>query len=466
MNKLKSNKLWIIYGIVFAAFVCMGVFAGLHHEPWADEAQSWLIARDTNNLIDLLKAVKYEGTLPTWHLINKAFQLAGLDYDHIFVIPLVFSAIGVILLFFTDAPLPVKIMLPFSFFVVYQNSVVARQYAMVFPAMMLIVIFYRKRFDVPVRYHLALFLLALTSSYGVVVTSSFMLWDFICMVRKKFKDPVFKKTYIPFFTTGIVIVVMSILSLPPADCSMTFEKESFAKNVVTALLFNLASEIYIWIFLILLYGLLMYYFRHRLLQVLVILLPLVIYMNVLYQRPWHMTYLFFLLVSLMIIFRDDFKKTSWHIEDIGNLLTKSIITLLLAVQCFTGFYSIYYDYQYAYCPAKEVAEFLRPYVESDTTIDRLVFYAIAVSPYYDYSIYSNDPYGKAYYVWSKNAPNFVTTEEQPGVVVTYRHLERFDNPDYDFYKFDSHMIFKLDEAEQIPYVVYVRKDIQRSSHND
>ena len=46
MNKLKSNKLWIIYGIVFAAFVCMGVFAGLHHEPWADEAQSWLIARD------------------------------------------------------------------------------------------------------------------------------------------------------------------------------------------------------------------------------------------------------------------------------------------------------------------------------------------------------------------------------------------------------------------------------------
>ena len=58
-------------------------------------------------------------------------------------------------------------------------------------------------------------------------------------------------------------------------------------------------------------------------------------------------YLFFLLVSLMIIFRDDFKKTSWHIEDIGNLLTKSIITLLLAVQCFTGFYSIYYDYQYA-----------------------------------------------------------------------------------------------------------------------
>ena len=191
MNKIKPRKIWIIYGIVFAAFVCMGVFAGLHHEPWADEAQSWLIARDNNNLIDLLKAVKYEGTLPTWHLINKAFQLAGLDYDHMFVIPLVFSAIGVILLFFTDAPLWSKIMLPFSFFVVYQNSVVARQYAMVFPAMMLIVLFYKKRFDVPVRYHLALFLLALTSSFGVVISCSFMLWDFIIMLKKRFEDPAY-----------------------------------------------------------------------------------------------------------------------------------------------------------------------------------------------------------------------------------------------------------------------------------
>ena len=52
MNKIKPNKTWIIYGIVFAAFMCIGIFAGLHHEAWADEAQSWLIARD-NDLIGI-----------------------------------------------------------------------------------------------------------------------------------------------------------------------------------------------------------------------------------------------------------------------------------------------------------------------------------------------------------------------------------------------------------------------------
>ena len=456
MNKLKSNKLWIIYGIVFAAFVCMGVFAGLHHEPWADEAQSWLIARDNNNLIDLLKAVKYEGTLPTWHLINKAFQLAGLDYDHMFVIPLVFSAIGVILLFFTDAPLWSKIMLPFSFFVVYQNSVVARQYAMVFPAMMLIVIFYRKRFDVPVRYHLALFLLAITSSFGVVISCSFMLWDFIIMLKKRFEGPAYKKYLLPFFGTGIVILVMSYLSLPPDDCSTALNKYSLSKNATNALLFNIENIALRYIFLALMLALFVYYFRRILIQALVMTAPLIIFMAVVYQREWHMTYLFFLLVSLLMIFRDDFKKAERPFEKPANVLANIMVVMLLAVQCAAGVYSVYYEHQHAYSPAKEIAEFLRPYAGEGAVIDREGFNAIALSPYYNQPLYTNDTCGKAYFIWSYNVPNDKLTKEYPDVFVTFRYYEKFGQ-DYDVYKFDSHMIFKFGELETEPYIVYIRK---------
>ena len=456
MNKIKPRKIWIIYGIVFAAFVCMGVFAGLHHEPWADEAQSWLIARDNNNLIDLLKAVKYEGTLPTWHLINKAFQLAGLDYDHMFVIPLVFSAIGVILLFFTDAPLWSKIMLPFSFFVVYQNSVVARQYAMVFPAMMLIVIFYRKRFDVPVRYHLALFLLAITSSFGVVISCSFMLWDFIIMLKKRFDGPAYKKYLLPFFGTGIVILVMSYLSLPPDDCSTALNKYSLSKNATNALLFNIENIALRYIFLALMLALFVYYFRRILIQALVMTAPLIIFMAVVYQREWHMTYLFFLLVSLLMIFRDDFKKTERPFEKPANVLANIMVVMLLAVQCAAGVYSVYYEHQHAYSPAKEIAEFLRPYAGEGAVIDREGFNAIALSPYYDQPLYTNDTCGKAYFIWSYNVPNDKLTKEYPDVFVTFRYYEKFGQ-DYDVYKFDSHMIFKFGELETEPYIVYIRK---------
>ena len=458
MNKIKPRKIWIIYGIVFAAFVCMGVFAGLHHEPWADEAQSWLIARDNNNLIDLLKAVKYEGTLPTWHLINKAFQLAGLDYDHMFVIPLVFSAIGVILLFFTDAPLWSKIMLPFSFFVVYQNSVVARQYAMVFPAMMLIVIFYRKRFDVPVRYHLALFLLAITSSFGVVISCSFMLWDFIIMLKKRFEGPAYKKYLLPFFGTGIVILVMSYLSLPPDDCSTALNKYSLSKNATNALLFNIENTALRYIFLALMLALFVYYFRRVLIQALVMTAPLIIFMAVVYQREWHMTYLFFLLVSLLMIFREDFKKTERPFEKPANVLANIMLIMLLAVQCAAGVYSVYYEHQHAYSPAKEIAEFLRPYAGEGAVIDREGFNAIALSPYYDQPLYTNDTCGKAYFIWSYNVPNDKLTKEYPDVFVTFRYYEKFGQ-DYDVYKFDSHMIFKFGELETEPYIVYIKKNI-------
>ena len=456
MNRLKPNKLWIIYGIVFAAYLCIGIFAGLHHEPWSDEAQSWLIARDSHNLIDLLRAVKYEGTLPTWHLINKVFQLAGLKYDYIFVIPLLFSAIGVILLFFTDAPLWSKIMLPFSFFVVYQNAVVARQYALVFPAMMLIVLLYRKRFEKPVRYHLALFLLAITSSYGVVISCSFMLWDFIGMVRKRFNDPKYKKSIVPFFATGLVIVVMSYLSLPPDDCSMSLTQYSFSKNATNALLFNIDNSVVQIGFLIIVLLLLIYYFRHNLVQFIVIFAPLILFMNVVYQREWHMTYLFCLIVSLMILFRGDFRKTSRSFEKPANMIANCIVILFLAVHCAAGLYSVYYDYRNTYSPAKDVAEFIKPYVESGAVIDREGFYAVAISPYYDHSIYSNDTCGKTYFIWSFNVPNDELTREYPDVFVTFRYYEKFEQ-DYDVYKFDDHMIFKFNELDHTPYIVYVKK---------
>ena len=459
MNRIKPNKQWLIYAIVFVAYVCIAIFAGIHHEPWADEAQSWLIARDSHSLIEIFRAVKYEGTLPTWHLINKAFQLAGLDYNHLFVIPLVFSAIGVILLFFTDAPLLAKVMLPFSFFVVYQNSVVARQYALVFPVMMLIVIIYKKRFEMPVRYHLVLFLLALTSSYGVVISCSFMLWDFIEMAQRKFKVPGFKRFIVSFISTGVAIVAISILSLPPKDSSASINKFPFAKNATNALLFGIYDKAIQYVFLGLVVILLAYYFRKHLIQVVILSAPLILFMSILYQRLWHMTYLFCLLVSLMIIFYDGFAKTSGHRGELLNLLTKIVLIALLSVQCFTGFYSIYYDHQYAYSPAKEVASLIKPYVESGASINRSGFPSIAVSPYFDNSIYSNDTCGKTYYVWSYNVGNGIFTEEYPDVVVAGQKIDKLDDNDYDVYEYESHMIFKLSESEAIDYIVYVKKGI-------
>jgi hypothetical protein len=285
-----------------------------------------------------------------------------------------------------------------------------------------------------------------------------MLWDFIIMLKKRFDGPAYKKYLLPFFGTGIVILVMSYLSLPPDDCSTALNKYSLSKNATNALLFNIENTALRYIFLALMLALFVYYFRRILIQALVMTAPLIIFMAVVYQREWHMTYLFFLLVSLLMIFRDDFKKTERPFEKPANVLANIMLIMLLAVQCAAGVYSVYYEHQHAYSPAKEIAEFLRPYAGEGAVIDREGFNAIALSPYYDQPLYTNDTCGKAYFIWSYNVPNDKLTKEYPDVFVTFRYYEKFGQ-DYDVYKFDSHMIFKFGELETEPYIVYVKKNI-------
>ncbi len=457
MTSKKISGLWILYGAVFIAFICIGIFAGCHHEPWADEAQSWLIARDNHTLADLLYAVKYEGTLPVWHLILKAFQLLGLDYRHIYIVPLLLTAAGVVILFFTDAPVVAKVMLPFSYFVIFQNAVSARAYAMVFPAMMLIVLFYKNRYKAPVRYHLSLFFLSMSSSYGVIIAYSFMLWDFISMFRGKQGEADNKKFKFTFYATGLILALISVLSLPPDDCSFGLYRISFAESATNAMLFSIHNKIVQYIFLLAVFLLLLYYFRHCLVRFLVMFMPLVLYMIFVYQRLWHMTYLFFLIASLMIILRDEFKKTEKHKEEFGNLLANALVIFLLSVQCFTGFYSVWYDYRYQYSPSKEIAEILKPYHEAGANIVGLNFYSISVSPYFDESIYINDYEDKTYFIWRRDVERNTYCGKAPDVVVTMCRMNDLDEKGYRWELYESHMIYKLEDAEYIPYYVYFRE---------
>ena len=70
--------LW--YLPVFAVYLSIvGVTVG-HHEPWLDEAQGWLIARDAT-WSDLLRTIpRYEGSPILWHLLLRLPARCGLPY--------------------------------------------------------------------------------------------------------------------------------------------------------------------------------------------------------------------------------------------------------------------------------------------------------------------------------------------------------------------------------------------------
>ena len=48
----------------------------LHHEPWEDEAHTWLVARDLD-IISIFKQMAYDGTPALWYILNVPFAKTG-----------------------------------------------------------------------------------------------------------------------------------------------------------------------------------------------------------------------------------------------------------------------------------------------------------------------------------------------------------------------------------------------------
>jgi len=116
--------------LLLAAFVVLGLIAVAHHEPWRDEADFWLAARDMP-LLDILRRGGYVGTPALWTLLLAPFARLGLPYETLGLVNLALAsgAAGFVLLAAPFA-LPLRALIAFSFFFSYEYAVVARSYAL------------------------------------------------------------------------------------------------------------------------------------------------------------------------------------------------------------------------------------------------------------------------------------------------------------------------------------------------
>lgn len=88
------------YPLVYAAYllpICLMLLGFAQHEPWRDEIQAWLMAREMD-IPALLANAGVEGHPIGWHLIIKAFMAVGLPYASLQVFSLVCGLVAAILL--------------------------------------------------------------------------------------------------------------------------------------------------------------------------------------------------------------------------------------------------------------------------------------------------------------------------------------------------------------------------------
>jgi hypothetical protein len=120
----------------YAAAIATGI---AFHEPWADEGQAWLLARDQGFWHLMLHAIRYEGSPGLWHALLWVLARAHVGYVGMRWVAGAFALLGVyVLLRWSPFPLILKILLPFGFWLAYQDAVVARGYVvfalLAFPA--------------------------------------------------------------------------------------------------------------------------------------------------------------------------------------------------------------------------------------------------------------------------------------------------------------------------------------------
>lgn len=119
---------FVLYIAIIAIVMCF-------HEPWFDEAQSWLIARDSS-LADIISVrPHYEGHPPFWNLLLAIAAKNSVPYEFgIKGIQLVCaSLLGAWLIFkspFKHASSLATFLIPFTYFACFQYGVTSRPYAL------------------------------------------------------------------------------------------------------------------------------------------------------------------------------------------------------------------------------------------------------------------------------------------------------------------------------------------------
>ena len=70
---------WWTPALVLVLFLVLGFVGVLNHELWRDEAEIWIIARDSGTLSELLVNMGTEGHPALWYLLNFLLTRATTD---------------------------------------------------------------------------------------------------------------------------------------------------------------------------------------------------------------------------------------------------------------------------------------------------------------------------------------------------------------------------------------------------
>lgn len=205
-------------------YVLLHFLISYFHEPWYDEAVAWQIAKCASIKDIIFSLPHYEGHPPLWHLLLMPFAKAGCPYElSLSLMSMIFAGAAVMLIIW-KSPFPriIRLLLPFTYFPLYQYGVISRPYCVMMLAFVLAAITFKDRDSKPWKHILSLMLLCLTSAYGILFAGGITIaWLLEMMKKDGFRFLQNKKITLSLISLLALAILLVIEISPESDTYAT-----------------------------------------------------------------------------------------------------------------------------------------------------------------------------------------------------------------------------------------------------
>lgn len=215
VQKESRKPLLIWEWVSFAVFIVLSVVMFLFHEPWYDEIQAWMVATDASVWEMIFELPHFEGHPPFWTLLLALFAKTGVPMEVGLRIPtLLFSAMAAYFVIF-KAPFKkwIRCLIPFTYFLFYQYTVICRPYSLMFLGFVLAAFFYKQRNQKPLRFLLSLFLLCMSSAYGILFAGMICIVWTAEIIKELWGKEFVKKAFKDRRTWALLVMLLAAVSL-------------------------------------------------------------------------------------------------------------------------------------------------------------------------------------------------------------------------------------------------------------
>jgi hypothetical protein len=205
---------------VLFSVVC-GLFI-FRHVLWIDEAQAFLLARDSRSVGELFWNLRYEGHPPLWHLLLYALTRFTTSIAAMQTLHLLMAATTVYLVArYSPFPLLAKLLFPFGYFPLFEYGIISRNYQLVLLLSIAFCTLWGHRRTAYLGQGCILALLCLSHVLGVIIAGGFgliLLLD--ALLTREGRTGI---AHHPWrFTAGLVLAIAGAtiaikLLIPPPD---------------------------------------------------------------------------------------------------------------------------------------------------------------------------------------------------------------------------------------------------------